>query len=149
MGDEHVVDKIPKALPQQSPIPKPRSDAFVRSFLQSRHFGTTHVTEQDGRTTQRGYTAHQVAQTLAEGHQYQDRKGNPDVSLFKLNSIDTPGTRRVIVADTSRRELITAYPREPIPQASEPVSRPTSNTAKKKKEQKLRKQQRSMEANGG
>jgi len=149
MGNEHIVDKIPKALPQQNPIPKPRTEAFVRSFTQSRHFGTTHVTETDGRTTQRGYSPNQVAQTLAEGHQYQDRKGDPNVSLFKLNSIDTPGTRRVIVANTASRELITAYPREPIPEATAPVSRTSSNTAKKKKEQKLRKQQRSKEANGG
>lgn len=149
MGDEHIVDKIPPAKPTQNPINKPRSDAFVMSFMQSRHMGTTHVTEKDGRAVQRGYTSHQVLQTLKEGHQYPDRKGDPDVSLFKLNSIDTPGTRRIVVANVRQRGIITVFPREPVPQAAEAVKAPTSNTSKKKKEQKLRKQQRSMEANGG
>lgn len=139
----------PKPHPSQNPIPKGRNADWVDSFKRSRHAGTTHVTQYDGREKQREYSPDQTFETLTWGHENPDPKGDPDVSIFKLNSIGHPGTRRRIVANTQERVVITALPREEIPQQAPRPSAPASSTKKKKKEQKLRKQQRSREANGG
>lgn len=149
MYDESSV-QFSRPAPSQNPIPKPRDPNVVGQMRRSRHSGTTHVTAQDGREAQREYTPNQVFETIMWGHQSQDPKSMPGVSIFKLNSLGHPGTRRRVVANIPERMVITTLPREEIPtQTAQPQKNTNTNTKKQQKEQKLRKQQRSMEANGG
>ena len=131
--------------PSQNPIPKRRNDHFVEGLLTGRGWPgeggiTYHGAE---RLRDRGYTPGQVYQTAAYGQEYPDPKGKEGISIFKLNSIDTPGTRRRIVVDKADGSLITALPREPLPEASPKPAPRTSNTKKRKKEQLAKKRARS------
>jgi hypothetical protein len=140
-----VTVEITPPHPSQNPIPKRRNEHFVDGLLTGRGWPgeggiTYHGAE---RLRDRGYTPGQVYQTAAYGHEYADPKGRDGISIFKLNSIDTPGTRRRIVVDRKDGSLITALPREPIPEpSSKPAQRP-SNTKKRKKEQLAKKRARS------
>ena len=131
--------------PSQNPIPKRRNDHFVDGLLSGRGWPgeggiTYHGAE---RLRDRGYTPGQVFQTAAYGQEYPDPKGEPNISIFKLNSITTPGTRRRIVVDRSEGRLITALPREPIPEPAPKTTPRGSDTKKKKREQLAKKRARS------
>ena len=130
-----TTDWIPAPVAQQNPIPKRRSGNFLDALQQSVHGNVE-------RAAERGYTTAQVYQTAAYGQEYPDPKGQPDVSIFKLNSIATPGTRRKIVVDKSVPAVVTVYPREPIPESASKAAAP-KNTKKRQKEQLAKKRARS------
>lgn len=132
------VDWIPAPAPEQNPIPKRRADHFLEALVQSRHAGAE-------RTAERDYTPTQVYQTAAYGQEYPNNQGRADVSIFKLNSIDTPGTRRRIVVNKSHPPtIITVLPREPIAEpASTQRRQGPSGTKKAKKAQLAKKRARS------
>lgn len=142
---------IPDPDPKQRPIRKPRSPQAVTQFRRSRHSGAAVADGTDGREAEREYTPDQVFQTLAWGHEHADPKGDPDVRHFTLDSIAHAQMRRRIVANVVNRTVITTYPREPIaePAPARPsIAQKAADTKKKQREQKLRKQQRSRQANG-
>lgn len=136
MYDEHSV-QIPAALPQQKPIPKPRSLQVAESMTIDAHAWE--------RMQERGYTQEQVRQTLREGHEQADPRGNPDVSRYFLTSADHANMRRGIVVDRSRNRLKTALSRTPIEEAPT-APRPSNgrSTKAKQREQLARKRARSM-----
>lgn len=128
---------IPDAKPEQNPIPKPRSDNFVLGYGMSRH-----AVE---RAIERKYDEKQIYQTIREGHRRSDPKGNPRVSVFELNSIDTPGTRRSIVTyDAEPNTVVTVNPRQPLPPPREKQP-PKKSTKKLQAEQKAKKRARSAQ----
>jgi len=132
--------------PRQNPIPKRRSDHFVDGLMTGRGWRgeggiTYHGAE---RLRDRGYTPGQVYQTAAYGQEYPDPKGEEGISIFKLNSIDTPGTRRRIVVDRADGgRLVTALPREPIPEPAPKRTPQGNNTKKRQREQLAKKRARS------
>jgi len=139
--------KNPK--PSQNPIPRSRSDAFAHAIRRSAHSGTTHVTGNDGRAIQRGYTQDQIDQTYKWGRERPDPKGAPGVSVFELGSIDTPGTKRGVVAHIPSMQEITVNPRVPVSPVSSRKPPKKSNTKSAQDAQLAKKRQRSKEAYGG
>lgn len=129
-------DWIPEPDPDQNPIPRRRSEHFTDALRQSVHASVE-------RAPERRYTREQIYQTAAYGQEFPDPKGNPGVSIFKLNSIATPGTRRSIVVDTVNPTIITVNPREPIPEPGRRPSGAPKNTKKRQKEQLAKKRARS------
>lgn len=128
-------DWIPEPSAEQKPIPKRRSTAFTDALKQSVHANAE-------RARERGYTPDQVYQTAAYGQEYPDPKGEPNVGVFKLNSIATPGTRRRVVINKQIPQFITVYPREPIPESAPKKPNRAANTKKKQKEQLAKKRAR-------
>lgn len=133
-----TTDWVPAPAPQQNPIPKRRSQHFTDALQQSVHGSVE-------RAPERGYTMDQIYQTAAYGQEYPNNQGRPDVSIFKLNSIATPGTRRRIVVNVSQPpKVITVLPREPIPDSGpSPQKKAPSNSKKRQKEQLAKKRARS------
>lgn len=130
-----TTDWIPAPAPEQNPIAKRRSQHFLDALEQSIHGSLE-------RAPERGYTTEQIYQTAAYGQEYPNNQGRPDVSIFKLNSIATPGMRRRIVANVKQPKIITVLPREPIPETTQSKQAP-SNTKKRKREQLAKKRARS------
>lgn len=127
--------QIPQPLPEQNPVPKARS---VDRYYQTGHAGRDRMRE-------RGYTPEQVYQTLAYGQERVNTgpSAQPGTSLFTLNSIDTPGTRRRVVADSREGRIATVLPREEIPQETVKEKAAPKSTKSKKKEQLAKKRARS------
>lgn len=125
-------DWIPDPEPSQNPIPKRRTQAFTDALMQTRHGGVE-------RARERGYSNEQVYQTAAWGQEYPDNNGRADISIFKLNSTNTPGTRRRIVVDKARPAIVTVLPREEIPEPSKPRKTNSAAATKKKKKEQLAK----------
>lgn len=117
--------------PEQRPIPKPRSDAFVTAALSSRHGAD--------RAEERGYTTDQVAQTLAFGSEVPDPKGDPNIRTLHLNSILHRNMRRGIVVNVAEPRIVTVLPRQEVPEAA---PRPKTRDQIEAERKRIRKQQK-------
>lgn len=122
---------VPQPRPEQRPIPKPRSDAFVTAALSSRHGAD--------RAEERGYTAEQVAQTLAFGSETPDPKGDPNVRTLHLDSVLHRNMRRGLVVNVAEPRIVTVLPRQEI---VAPQPRPKSRDQMEAERKRLRKQQK-------
>lgn len=134
MYDENSV-QIPQALPEQNPTSKPRSLSKAYDLLTTRHSST--------REGDRDYSRAQILQTYVYGHQRQDPKGDPDVSVYSLDSIAHARMRRSIVVNDKDNAVITVNPRVPIETPAPTAAVAPTNTKKKKKEQLAKKRARS------
>lgn len=138
MYSEYSV-QIPQALPQQNPTPKPRSLTKAYDLVTTRH--------SNHREDDRNYSREQILQTYVHGQQRQDPKGDPNVSIYSLDSIAHANMRRSIVVNDKDNSIITVNPRVPIAHPAPAAVVGPTNSKKKKKEQLAKKRARSA-ANG-